>query len=207
MDPFGAFLIGFGGSPDGGYSPNVRRRGRVRHIWFPRPPPRLGVGPGLRGRSPFRVARVLRGEGRRRRATRANARGPVDAAAGALSPARSARRTRLGSAAASAGRLDLFDHLEGALDERLLNVLGDLLEASRVVPVAVADALTLGQAALIEAERDDHVLVVSMAEVVGPDGLRGPALRLPSAAEPLVRSRLEASGREKANHRDLLIAG
>src|SRR5215207_7389441 len=86
MDPFGAFLIGVWRKPRLGYSPNVRRRGRVRHIWFPRPPPRLGVGPGLRGRSPFRVARVLRGEGRRRRATRANARGPVDAAAGALSP-------------------------------------------------------------------------------------------------------------------------
>jgi len=32
----------------------------------PPTPASLGVGPGLRGRSPFRVARVLRGEGRRR---------------------------------------------------------------------------------------------------------------------------------------------
>src|SRR5215216_2410366 len=45
--------FGFG-SPDLGTT-ELRQRGAVRHIWVPRPPPRLGVGPGLRGRSPFRA--------------------------------------------------------------------------------------------------------------------------------------------------------
>ena len=88
-----------------------------------------------------------------------------------------------GSSLLAARRIDLLDHLEDALYQRILYVLGDPLEAVLITAVAVADAVSVGERALIETERDDEVLVVLVAQVVGPDRLRGPALGLPGVAE------------------------
>src|SRR5215207_6341783 len=110
-------------------------------------------------------------------------------------------RSRGAARLACLGRFDLVNHVERAFEERLLDILANPPEPRLVLAVPVADAVAIGERAFVEAERDDEVLVVLAAQVVGANSLRRPALGLPGAAEVVICARPEATGREETDHR------